>query len=101
MPKSKRNKVVALTKVKKRPKDAKDKLIEEIRESCEKYSRVFLLSIQNESNSFLGEVRKRLRPGKLVCARNKVMQLALGTTPATECQDGIHQIAERITGQCG
>eukprot|EP00421_Protoceratium_reticulatum_P052105 CAMPEP_0168437960 /NCGR_PEP_ID=MMETSP0228-20121227/41714_1 /TAXON_ID=133427 /ORGANISM="Protoceratium reticulatum, Strain CCCM 535 (=CCMP 1889)" /LENGTH=224 /DNA_ID=CAMNT_0008452211 /DNA_START=57 /DNA_END=731 /DNA_ORIENTATION=+ len=101
MPKSKRNKVVALTKVKKRPKDKKDKLIEEIRDTAGKFSNCFLLSIENERNAFLQVVRSKLRPGKLICAKNKVMQLALGTTPASECQDNIHEIATRISGPCG
>merc|ERR1712070_213699 len=68
------NKVVSLTKVKKKPRDDKDKHMQEI--------------------------RKQLRPGKIICAKNKVMQLALGTTAAQECQDNIHKIATRITGHC-
>mmetsp|Transcript_39184 Transcript_39184/g.92232 ORF Transcript_39184/g.92232 Transcript_39184/m.92232 type:complete len:225 (-) Transcript_39184:122-796(-) len=100
MPKNKRNKVVTLSKVKKKEKTVKDKLIEEIRDACGKYSRVYLLAIDNERNQFLQEVRKQLRPSALICARNKVMQVALGTSPSTECQDGIHKLAEQITGQC-
>jgi mRNA turnover protein 4 len=101
MPKSKRNKVIALTKTKKKPKDAKDKLIEEIRDSSGKFSRLFLLAMENERNAFLQEIRQKLRPGRLICGRNKVMQLALGMTPEAECQDGIHKLAGKITGQCG
>lgn len=101
MPKSKKSKVISLTKVKKRPKDAKDKLIEEIRENCGKYANVLLVSIENERNAFLQEVRRKLRPGRLVCAKNKVMQLALGLTKAVECEDGIHKLAQCIAGQCG
>mmetsp|Transcript_102609 Transcript_102609/g.328788 ORF Transcript_102609/g.328788 Transcript_102609/m.328788 type:complete len:225 (-) Transcript_102609:107-781(-) len=101
MPKSKRNKVITLTKTKKRPKEKKDALIEEIRECCEKYKRVFLVSIENDRNTFLQVLRQKLRPSRLICAKNKVMQLALGTTPAQECQEGVHKIAERITGQVG
>jgi len=100
MPKSKRSKVVPLTKVKKKTKDAKAKLIEETRESCEKFQRIFLLSVENERNTFLQVVRQKLRPSRLICGRNKVMQLALGNSPSTECQDNVHKIAERITGQC-
>uniref|UniRef100_A0A7S2VFU6 Ribosome assembly factor mrt4 n=1 Tax=Zooxanthella nutricula TaxID=1333877 RepID=A0A7S2VFU6_9DINO len=100
MPKSKRNVKVSLTKTKKRPRDKKDALIEEIRGCCEKFSRLYLLSVENERNTFLQVVRQKFRPGRLVCAKNKVMQVALGTTPAQECQDGVHQIAERIAGQC-
>jgi len=100
MPKSKRAKVVSLTKVKKRPKEKKDDLIEDIRESCEKFSRVFLVSIENERNQFMQEVRKQLRPGKLVCTKNKVMQTALGTSPENECQDNIHKLSQMISGHC-
>jgi len=101
MPKSKRAKVVALTKVKKRPKDKKDTLIDEIRDSCEKYSRIYLVSLENERNNFIQEIRKKLRPGRLICAKNKVMQVALGTTPESECQDNLHQLAEMIVDKCG
>mmetsp|Transcript_2132 Transcript_2132/g.4886 ORF Transcript_2132/g.4886 Transcript_2132/m.4886 type:complete len:225 (-) Transcript_2132:337-1011(-) len=100
MPKSKRNKVITLTKVKKRPKEKKDELIDGIRESCEEFSRIFLVSIENERNQFMQEIRKRLRPGKLVCAKNKVMQTALGMSPESECQDNVHKIAEMINGHC-
>jgi mRNA turnover protein 4 len=101
MPKSKRNKVIALTKVKKKPRDNKDTAIEDIREACEAFPRIYLVSIENERNAFIQEVRKALRPGKLVMAKNKVMQVALGTAPATECQDGVHKMAVKISGQCG
>ena len=100
MPKSKRAKVVSLTKVKKRPKEKKDDLIEDIRESCEKFSRVFLVSIENERNQFMQEIRKQLRPGKMVCTKNKIMQTALGTSPENECQDNIHKISQMISGHC-
>eukprot|EP00933_Yihiella_yeosuensis_P016139 TRINITY_DN13899_c0_g3_i1.p1 TRINITY_DN13899_c0_g3~~TRINITY_DN13899_c0_g3_i1.p1 ORF type:complete len:226 (-),score=56.72 TRINITY_DN13899_c0_g3_i1:194-871(-) len=100
MPKSKRNKVIALTKTKKRPRDAKDKLIDEIREASQKFSRCYLLSLENERTNFLQVVRQRMRPGRLVAAKNKVMQLALGTTPESECADNIHKIAEMISDRC-
>merc|ERR1712176_579770 len=38
---------------------------------------------------------------KIVCARNKVMQHALGISKETERQDNIHQLAQLITGNCG
>jgi mRNA turnover protein 4 len=100
MPKNKRNKVVPLTKTKKKPREQKDKLIDEIRSCAEKFSRLYLVEIENERNVFLQEVRKQVRPGRLICARNKVMQLALGMEPSSECQDGIHQIAKSIGGSC-
>jgi len=100
MPKSRRNKVVSLTKVKKKSRDCKDVHIDKIRTCCEKFQRVYLVSIENERNTFMQEIRKRLRPGEIMCAKNKVMQLALGATPAQECQDNIHKLSNRIAGQC-
>lgn len=100
MPKSKRNKVVNLTKTKKKPKEKKDKLIDEIRESCEKFPRLYLLSVDNERNQFLQEIRKKIRPSRLIMAKNKVMQLSLGLAPEQECADGVHKLAQQITGRC-
>ena len=63
MPKNKRAIKISLTKTKKKPRESKDKLIEEIRGSCEKFSRLYLVEFENERNTFLQEVRKQLRPG--------------------------------------
>lgn len=46
------------------------KLRERLR-CCEKFNRVFLVSIENERNQFMQEIRKQLRPGKLICSKNK------------------------------
>mmetsp|Transcript_92271 Transcript_92271/g.192979 ORF Transcript_92271/g.192979 Transcript_92271/m.192979 type:complete len:225 (-) Transcript_92271:88-762(-) len=100
MPKNKRNKVVNLTKTKKRTREQKSDLIEEIRDAAEKHKRAFVITIENERNAFMQEVRKMLRPGRLICAKNTVMQLALGMSPESECQDGIHKVAKRLEGQC-
>lgn len=98
MPKSKRAKVVNLTKVKKKPKAAKDTLIDEIREAAESYKYLLLLTVENERNAFLKEVRRKMSGGRLFYGKNKLMQFALGCTPQKECQDNIHEIATRIEG---
>jgi len=100
MPKSKRNKVITLSKVKKKDRSLKDKTVESIHSACEKFSRCYLIDIENERNTFMQEIRKKLRPGIIIHARDKVMQLALGMTPEQECQDNIHKIAQRISGKC-
>jgi len=96
MPKTKRNKVVSLTKTKKKTRDQKEQLIEEIRETSNVFDRCYLISVENDRANFMQHVRKMFRPARIFYAKNKVVQLALGTTPATECQDGIHKIAERV-----
>ena len=47
MPKSKRQKVVALTKVKRKGKEAKDELIEMVQESLDGFKNVFVVSFEN------------------------------------------------------
>lgn len=101
MPRSKRSKVVSLTKVKKRPKEKKDATIEEIRSLSETAQHVMLVGLENERNTFLQEVRAKIRPSRLICSKNKLMQLSLGTSAAQECQTGIHRLATRIGGHCG
>lgn len=98
MPKSKRAKVVSLTKVRKKDKSLKDNHIEEIREASGKYKTGLLINVENERNQFMKEVRRKLHPGRLFYGKNKLMQHALGMTPATECQDKIHKLARHISG---
>ena len=47
MPRSKRNKVVALTKVKKKGREAKEDMIEQIQQSLSNFKRCFVLSFAN------------------------------------------------------
>ena len=47
MPLSKRSKVVALTKVKKQGRVAKENLVEKIQEAVESYKNIFALSFEN------------------------------------------------------
>jgi mRNA turnover protein 4 len=99
MPKSKRAKVISLTKVRKKEKSLKDNHIEEIRDASGKYKTALLIRVENERNQFMKEVRRKLHPGRLFYGKNKLMQHALGMTPATECQDKIHKLARRISGK--
>jgi mRNA turnover protein 4 len=100
MPKSKRDKVVTLSKVKKKPKDAREKLVDSIRAAVGEAKHIYLLTIENEKNDLLKLVRAALRPGTIFCGKNKVMQLALGTMPETECEDNLRVLAKRIGGSC-
>jgi len=44
----------------------KEKMIEQVREHCEKFPRAYVISIENDRNNFMQEIRKRLRPGVIV-----------------------------------
>lgn len=98
MPRSKRNKVVHLTKVKKKTRDVKDDFIEKTRLRAEENPFIMLLRLQNQKNQWLKDIRSSIPDSVLACGKNKLMQKALGTTPAAECQQGVHKLATRLTG---
>lgn len=47
MPKSKRNKVIALTKTKKKGREAKEDMVENIHSCVEKFKNCYVLSFEN------------------------------------------------------
>lgn len=100
MPRSKKEKVVSLTKVKKKSKDAKSTLIDSIRDAVREADYIYLLALENEKNQLLKNLRIGLRPGKLFCGKNKIMKLALGTMAETECEDNLSVVAKLIEGSC-
>ncbi|CEM05472.1 unnamed protein product [Vitrella brassicaformis CCMP3155] len=99
MPKSKRDRPIALTKVKRKDPARKEKLIEELRQATDKFQYVYLLDLDNQRNVYQKMVREKMKPGRVFCGKNKLMQVALGLTPETECQDNIHHIARRLRGE--
>ncbi|KAL1744513.1 ribosomal protein L10-domain-containing protein [Schizophyllum fasciatum] len=102
MPKSKRSKVVSLTKVAKRTKEEKGELITQIQENVEKWQYCWLFEVGNMRNAHLKTVRKLWKDsGRLVFARSTVMAKALGTTPESEHRPGISKLARQLKGQVG
>lgn len=51
MPKSKRNKVVSLTKVKKKGREAKEELVEKIQKLLEEFNSCYVLQYENMRTS--------------------------------------------------
>lgn len=101
MPRSKRNKVVSLTNVKKQGKEKKDVMVDNIREACEKYKNVVVLEFGHQRNEYLKEVRRHFEDSKLFMGKNKLMQLALGTSPENEVLENMHMLSNELTGQVG
>ena len=52
-------------------------------------------------NSKLKDLRQEMRFSRFFFGKNKVMQIGLGRTDAEECKEGIHNISDCLTGQCG
>lgn len=101
MPKSKRNKIVPLSKTKKKGRLIKDKLVESVREASMKFKSVYLFRPQNMRNNSLKNVRNDWAGSKMFLGKNKVMVYALGDTADTEIMEGVYPLTQRLNGNCG
>ena len=99
MPVSKRDRVIHTSKVKKHDKSDKTEQIDQCRDSVANMRYTYVVSVSNERNNILKNVRDELKPGKMFCSKNKLLQVALGFTPQTECADGIHPLSALMSGQ--
>ena len=100
MPKSKRNKVVNLTKVKTKGREGKEALIEKIQDCVGEYGHSYVLSFANMRSGPFKQMQNDLRADtKFFLGKNKVMQRALGAHPEDEVEDNTHQLSRYLSGQ--
>jgi mRNA turnover protein 4 len=66
MPKSKRAKVVHLSKVDKKGKELSEKLFNGVREAADEYPFIFVFRVENMRNSYLKEVRQEFSDSRYV-----------------------------------
>ena len=100
MPKSRRDKVIALTQTKKKDREWKGGLIEQIREALEQYQSVFVFRCANLRNNAFKELKATLADSsRFFMGSNKVMQVALGKRPEDEPVDNSHLLSEYLRGQ--
>jgi mRNA turnover protein 4 len=79
MPRSKRDRVVALTQTGKKGKEAKGKLIEEVREQAEQFSYLWVFEVEHMRNNLLQEVRTAWKGSRCVSLTSRSFQ----ATPET------------------
>jgi len=102
MPKSKRDKEVSLTKVKKRTKESKISMVDTIRSSVDSYETLLLFTVENMRTTKFVQIRQEFkRDSRFFFGKNNIMAIALGRTPEDEYKDGLHKISKRLQGQCG
>lgn len=102
MPKSKRAKVVPLTKTKAKTRDDKDALIEKIREALETYPDVYVVQLHNPRTSILQQMREERRDdSRLFMGNNKLMMLALGRDEETSAKPNLYKLSKFLVGLCG
>ncbi|OEH73682.1 mRNA turnover protein 4 homolog [Cyclospora cayetanensis] len=106
---SKRAKVVSLTKTKKQKtgnrssaSQAKNLLIDGVRQMAEEEGmHIYVIEVHNQKNSLFKLARDALKPGKLFFGKNKVLQVALGSQPSTECLDNVYKLSKMLKGERG
>lgn len=103
MPKSRRDRTYALTKTnKKHGLEHKEKIIEQVRNYCTQYERIFLYSLENTRNNHLKELRSAFKAdSRFYQGKNKLTQLALGKSEENETLPGLHKISEQMVGEVG
>ncbi|KAI1716451.1 ribosomal protein l10 domain-containing protein [Ditylenchus destructor] len=98
---SKRDKVVSLTKTKKKTKDEKASLIEQVRKAVEEYANVFVLSLENLRGTKFVQVRQHFKKNsRLFFGKNHLLAVALGRTPEDEVANEIHKISNMLKREC-
>jgi len=101
MPRSKRHKVVSLTKTKSKDKDFKTAQINELRDAMDEYESVFVFSYENMRTVVFKEVRDHFKGSKIALGKNSLAQTALGKTVETEFKENMHQVSRKLVGDCG
>ncbi|KAL2053098.1 hypothetical protein ABVK25_006735 [Lepraria finkii] len=90
MPKSKRAKVVHLSKTQKKGKELTLRLYANIQECIPKYPYIYVFSVHNMRNTYLKDVRTQLSDSRLFFGKTKAMSHALGHTSSTAPYAGTH-----------
>ncbi|KAJ8595253.1 hypothetical protein M405DRAFT_759460 [Rhizopogon salebrosus TDB-379] len=102
MPKSKRSKVVSLTKVSKKTREHKNALLTQVQQNIEKWKYCWLFEVGAMRNTHLKTVRNLWKDSaRIFFGRGAVMAKALGTTMEEEHRMGLHKLAQQIKGQVG
>lgn len=102
MPRSKRDKDVSLTKVKKKTRGSKEGLVQQLRSAVDEYPHVFVYEFENMRSSKFVQVRQKFKSNsRFYFGKNNVMAVALGKDKTTEVANGISKISQLLKGQCG
>ena len=101
MPKSKRSKPYSLTVPKKKGFDLKSKLLQDVRSCVDKHEYVYAFSVRDMRNSKLKDVRTLWEGSRFFFGKNKVMAIALGTSPESEYREGLHKLSGHLKGSVG
>ena len=101
MPRSKRNKVVSLTKTSSKGRDLKTKYVESIRGAVDQYRNLFVFSYTNMRARPFKDIRVDWRDSVMFMGKNSVAKVALGRTPEEEYKDNLRHVCDKLEGNVG
>eukprot|EP00794_Sanderia_malayensis_P011913 gene11913-13147_t len=101
MPKSKRNKLVTLSKTKSKGMELKSELVENVKNCVDEYAYIYVFSVENMRNNKIKDVRNEWKTSRFFFGKNKVMAFALGKTKENEYKENLHRITEHLKGNVG
>lgn len=102
MAKSKRNKVVNLSKIsKKNFSDKKVKMVTKIHKFLDEYTYCYAFHHKNMTTLPMAEVRNYWSNSVFLFGKNKVMQVALGKDESDEYKKNSSCLSEYLNSSCG
>jgi len=101
MPKSKRNREVALTKTKSKGLEQKTELISQVRKCVDDYKYIYVFEIENSRNNLIKDVREQWKDSRFFFGKNNILELALGKTVEDEQAPGLAGLSEKLRGPRG
>ncbi|KAK3077944.1 hypothetical protein LTS18_008851 [Coniosporium uncinatum] len=101
MPKSKRAKVVHLSKTEKKGKELNQNLFANIRSAADTHQHIFVFAVSNMRNTYLKDVRAQFADSRFFFGKTKVMAKALGSGPEDEHLPNLHKLSKYLTGNVG
>jgi mRNA turnover protein 4 len=101
MPRSRRQRVVPVSKTKKQTAANKHALVEQIQEALDQYAHVYVFAVHNMRVEKMNRVRERFKATtRFFMGKNKVMAVALGRTVDAEYKPRLVSVAEHLLGNC-
>lgn len=102
MPKSKRSKIVPLSKTQAKTRAHKDKLIDRIRNALDQYTDVYTFRLHNARTNILQQIREeRSADSRIFLGHNKIMMVALGRDQSSAQRDNLYKLCPFLSGLCG
>lgn len=101
MPRSKRSKLVTLSKTEAKTRESKEKIFDSVREALDTFQYVWVLQLDDVRTPVLQEIRSQWVGSRLIMGKRKVLIKALGDTRENEYKENLYKLSKGINGVVG